>query len=112
VAVFCFDSPIAIAMTGVFTTFTSCVINAYPNKKLIDYSYFEQMRDILPSFMASIIMCFGVLLVGEINLGALPLLLLQIMTGIIIYISISMILKLEPFMLLKDMALKMLKKGK
>jgi hypothetical protein len=61
IAVFCFESPIAIAMTGAFTTIISCFINASPNKKLIGYSYLEQMKDILPSFAAAVVMLAAVL---------------------------------------------------
>lgn len=110
IAVFCFDSPLAIAMTGVFTTITSCFVNAYPNKKLIDYSYFEQAKDLLPSLIASVVMCVGVLLVRNLGLGAFPTLVLQILVGVAVYLLLSMIVKLEPFMILKNMGLKMLKK--
>ncbi len=100
IAVFCFNSPIAIAMTGVFTTFTSCFINAYPNKKLINYSYFEQMRDILPSFFISAIMLLFVLLVGQLNLPSIVLLLLQIVGGGVVYVILSVLFRLEPFKVL------------
>lgn len=100
IAVLCFDSPIAIAMTGALTTFTSCFINAYPNKKLIGYSYFEQMKDILPSFFAAIIMLVCVLLVGKLNLPIVVLLIVQVIVGVIVYFAISAMVKLEPFRLL------------
>ncbi len=108
IGVFCFDSPIAIALTGTFTTFTSCFINAYPNKELIGYSYWEQMKDILPSFFATLTMLICVLMVGTLKLPNFTVLVLQILTGVILYIGISIILRLEPFMLL----LQMLKIGK
>ena len=110
VAVFCFDSPIAIAMTGAFSTVTSCFINAFPNKKLINYSYFEQMRDILPSFAASAVMCALVALVGRVQAGPLVLLVLQVITGVAVYLAISAAARLKPFLTVKDTALGMLKK--
>ncbi len=105
IAVFCFDSPIAIAMTGVFTTIISCFVNSYPNKKLIGYSYIEQMKDILPSFATSIIMLLAVLLVQNLGLGVVVTLLLQIVVGVVVYVGISYVTKIEPFLML----LKMLK---
>lgn len=48
VAVVLFDSPLAIALSGAATVVLSIFVNAYPNKKLLDYSYLEQMKDILP----------------------------------------------------------------
>lgn len=102
VAVFCFDSPIAIAMTGVFTTFTSCFINAYPNKKLICYSYLEQIKDILPSFALSILMLGCVLAIQLLKLGSFVTLVLQVLAGAAVYIVLSAALRLKPFRLLLD----------
>ncbi len=103
IAVFCFDSPIAIAMTGAFTTVISCFINAYPNKKLIDYSYFEQMRDILPSFAAAVVMLVAVLVVQLLELGAFATLALQILVGVAVYAAVSVICRVEPFRMLLNM---------
>lgn len=100
IAVFCFDSPIAIAMTGAFTTLISCFINAYPNKKLIDYSYLEQMKDIMPSLAASVVMCIAVLGIGMISLPDVLLLIVQIVAGVAVYGVISVIFKLEPLKIL------------
>lgn len=103
IAVFCFDSPIAIAMTGAFTTFTSCFINAYPNKKLINYSYFEQMADIMPAFLASIVMLFAVLWIGTMDLSNIVLLAVQVIAGVSVYLVVSVVAKLEPFRILLGM---------
>ncbi len=98
IAVFCFDTPIAIAATGIITTVTSSFINAYPNKKLIGYSYFEQIKDILPSLLMSGAMFACVFLFGKINLGsALLTLVLQIIIGIVIYLLLSLIIRPAPF---------------
>lgn len=102
-AVFCFDTPIAIAMTSAFTTVASCFINAYPNKKLIDYSYFEQMRDILPSFAASIAMCVIVMLADRLAIHALARLVVQVILGIAAYLLISGATGLAPFQMLLRM---------
>ena len=110
IAVFCFDSPIAIAMTGVFTTFTSCFINAYPNKKLINYSYFEQMKDILPSLITALLMFGGVLAVQLLNLDSFVMLVLQIFVGVVLYVALTAVLRLEPFCLLLGMLKSMRKK--
>ena len=98
IAVFCFDSPIAIAMTGALTTISSCFINAYPNKKLIGYSYFEQMRDILPSFAAAIVMCGMVLLVELLSMSTIMTILVQVIVGVVGYVAISAIFRLQPFL--------------
>ena len=103
VAVFCFETPIAIALTGVFTTFSSCIINAFPNKKLIGYSYFEQMKDMLPSAFVAVAMLVCVLLVGTLNIHLIVKLMLQVLVGVSVYILMSALLRLEPFLLLLGM---------
>lgn len=106
IAVFCFDSPIAIALTGVFTTLIACFINASPNKKLIGYAYAEQMLDMIPPFLLSAVMLGAVLAVQLLQLGDLLTVVLQVMVGVLVYVALSAIFKLQPFMLL----LKLLKK--
>ncbi len=100
IAVCCFDSPIAIALTGVFTTLTSCFINAFPNKKLIGYSYLEQVKDMLPSFVVSVIMLGSVLGIGLLPIGNFSCLCLQVLVGISIYIGLSALLRLRGFQML------------
>lgn len=110
IAVFCFDSPIAIAMTGIFTTFISCFINAYPNKRLINYSYIEQMRDILPNILLSCLMGILIYPILFLNLNALITLLIQVILGIFIYILLSIILKNDSFYYILNIIKEMLKR--
>lgn len=112
VAVFCFDSPIAIAMTGVVTTTVSCFINAYPNKSLIDYSYVEQMKDILPSLLIAVLMFVGVSAIGLTALPVLVKLVVGVIAGVVIYIALSAIFRLEPFKVLMGMVKKTLAERK
>ena len=112
VALVFFDSPIAIAMTGAITTLISCFINAFPNKKLIGYSYLEQMKDLLPNILVSIIMGVAVFFVSYLNVNNIILLLLQILTGVIVYVIVSAIFKLEGFTFLKESILSAINKRK
>lgn len=97
IAIVCFDSPIAIAVSGVVTTFISFFVNAFPNKKLINYSYFEQIKDIFPSFLVAILMCVCVTCVGFLGLGTVATLALQVVVGVTVYILLSALLRLKPF---------------
>lgn len=102
IAIFCFDSPIAIAMTGVITTLISCFINASPNKKLIGYSYVEQMKDILPSFLLALVMGACVYTINFIGLNSIVTLLIQIPTGIAVYFIFSALFRLKGFEFIKN----------
>lgn len=110
IAVFCFDSPIAIAMTGVITTFIGWFVNSFPNKKLVSYTYMEQVMDVLPSLLMSIFMCLVVLVVGRIDLPEILLLIVQVVIGVIVYMSLSVLIRPQPYKMLLEIVKKMLKK--
>ena len=110
IAVAFFDTPLAIATTGIFTTVISCFVNSYPNKKLINYSYFEQMRDILPSFLLSVAMFVAVYAVGFVPISTALILVLQIFVGVLFYVVMSVIMRISPFYTILSM-LKKLKKN-
>ena len=109
-AVIFFESPLAIALTGTITTVISCFVNAFPNKKLIGYSYFDQMKDILPSLLLSLAMMATVLAVGNFIVFA-PVfeLLIQVITGVAVYLVLSVIFKPKPFVILIKSGKKALK---
>ena len=114
IAVVFFHTPIAIAMTGVFTTVISCFVNAFPNKKLIEYSYYEQIKDILPTLGISAAMFLLVLAVDKFSdFGVIPTLAAQVMTGAVFYILMSVITRSESFGILYGALRKILsKKGR
>jgi len=109
VAVFAFDTPIAIASSGILTTVLSFLINAYPNKKLVNYSYFEQIKDILPSLLLSLAMFFIVLPLQNLALAQILILIIQIAAGAVFYVGLSALLKLQPFLQLLQIVKKLLK---
>jgi teichuronic acid exporter len=87
----------AIAMGQTLIAILSSILNAYPNKKLLDYSYREQWTDIMPSVLISIIMGTIVYMFKFLNLGSWETLLLQVGSGIVIYVFLARILKLESY---------------
>lgn len=86
---------IAISMPVLATLFV--FINAYPNKKLLDYSLAEQMKDILPSVLLSLVMC---LIISPIKLLGMPdmlTMILQIIAGALSYAVLSYLTKHPSF---------------
>ncbi len=69
------------------------IINAEPNKKLIDYGWLEQFKDTLFVTLISAIMFVSVWLVGLININIVLTLLLQIIIGCLVYFSLALIFK-------------------
>lgn len=87
----------AMAYSLLISTLTSMIINSWPNKKLLDYSFLEQMKDILPSICLAIGMGVAVYLIGYLPVPTLPLLLIQVICGGFFYIIGSAVFRLEPF---------------
>ena len=87
----------AMAYSLLFTTLTSQIINSWPNRKLLDYGYMEQVKDIIPNIILACMMGIIVYPVKYIEINSLFILLIQIFIGIVIYLTGSFVLKLDTF---------------
>lgn len=97
-----FISVKAMAYSLLISTLASMIINSWPNKKLLNYSFLEQMKDIVPSISLAVGMGIIVYFIGLLNISTLPLLIAQVICGGVIYVLGSEILKLEPYVYLKE----------
>lgn len=102
----------ALAIGSIIGDLIGSFLNAYPNKKLLDYSYLEQIRDIMPSVILSLGMGITVYAMRFLSIPTGPLLLLQIVGGILFYIGFAHVIKLESFHYLKVTVIDILKKRK
>ena len=87
----------AMAYSLLISSVLSQLINSWPNKKLLEYGYLEQLRDILPSILLSVFMGFCINLVGLLQLSNYVILIIQISIGVFIYVGASAILHLESY---------------
>ena len=90
-------SVMAMAYSLIVSGICSQVINSWPNWKLLDYNYFEQLRDILPSIVIALLMGIIVYFVGLLRLPTIIIIFVQIIAGAVIYIGTSALLHLEEF---------------
>ncbi len=95
---------IVFSMAILTTLFT--FVNAYPNIKLLNYSFNEQMHDILPAIIMSLVMALSVSLVGFCKINVLLKLIVQIVVGGSVYLILSVITKNEEFSTLVKLFLK------
>ena len=89
--------PYKIAIGGLIAETISLIISIYPNIKYLHYSLKEQIEDILKPLIAAIIMSFIVLFIEKLSYSVGVILVLQIISGIIIYIINCYLLKIESF---------------
>lgn len=92
-----FISVEAMAYSLLISTLASMIINSWPNKKLLNYSFLEQMKDIFPSILLATGMGVVVYFVGFLPVPTLPLLIIQVICGGVIYIAGSAVFRLEPY---------------
>ena len=88
-------------MAMAYSLLVSCVlnqiINSWPNKKLLNYGYLEQLKDILPGILLALFMGICVYFVSFLPISIYLILVIQVVLGATIYIGISAILKLDAF---------------
>lgn len=100
----------AMAYSLLISSVLSQTINSWPNRKLLNYGYLEQLKDILPSIALAVFMGGCVNLVSLFHLSNVVTLLLQIPLGAVIYVAASALLHLESFEYMRDLIRPMIKK--
>lgn len=83
-------------------------INAWPNKKLLNYPYAAQLKDMAPSILLSLFMAACVFPVSLLGLRDWLTLLIQIPLGVLIYVVGSKLLKLDSFGYILSVAKKLI----
>lgn len=100
-AITMFISPLAIAVGMCIYGIYTMIINAFPNREIINYHIKEQIADISKNAVLAVIMALCVYFIGKLNFNLYILLLLQIFSGVFLYILISEILHLESWEYIK-----------
>lgn len=106
------DSPIMLAASGILCTVVATLINTYPNRKLIGYSYRHQLSDLAPNFVLSVLMGVAVMAVGKLPMAPLLLLAIQVLVGGTVYVVLSVIVRNESFFYLLGYIKPVLKRNK
>lgn len=87
----------AMACSLLVSNVANQFINSYPNRKLLDYKYLEQIKDMLPSILISVSMAVIVYFVGLLQLPLIVLMIIQIIVGATYYIGLSYLFKVDSF---------------
>ena len=100
----------AMAYSLLLSSVLSQIINSWPNRKLLNYGYLEQVRDFAPGILLAVIMGICVYFVGFLPFSIIITLLIQTVVGAVIYIGVSAILRLEEYEYLVGMVKSFIKK--
>lgn len=102
---------IYIAYGSLVSTLLSMLVNAYPNKKLLDYSFLKQLRDILPSALLAFAMAGVVWSAELLRMPDIAVIVIQVLVGTVVYILCSKLFRMEEFDYIFSVAKSFLKKG-
>lgn len=78
-----------VALGQVLTSFVSLWINMRPNKKFLQYDVWQQIVDIIPTFIIAVVMCASMFLVDLFELSIVIGLTTKILIGLIVYLLLS-----------------------
>lgn len=99
-----------IAWTLVINEIIGFCFNMYPVKKYIGFDFLLYIRDSIQSLIMSLIMILLVLIIGSFIKNNSICLILQVISGGIIYISLSLLLKNKSFFYIKELVISNCKK--
>lgn len=93
-----------MAYSLLLTSVLSQIINSWPNKKLLNYSYLEQLKDIMPGILLAVGMGAIVYCVQFLGLNDWLTLMIQVPLGALIYLSGSLLFHVESFEYILEIA--------
>jgi O-antigen/teichoic acid export membrane protein len=86
---------------SVVTGFISYYLNAFYSGRFLDYSIWQQVRDILPSFTVASVMAAAVYALSLIDAAPLVLLASQVLAGVVLVVALCEIFRVEAYMEIK-----------
>jgi teichuronic acid exporter len=94
----------ALLVGQVLTAAVIYSINSFYSGKIIHYLFPQQMRDIMPALVVSILMGMGMYLIGSTTELLLPRLIFQLLTGMTIFLSLTYLINRPAIMRIADFA--------
>ncbi len=88
---------LAMALGQLCSGVAAQLINAWPNRKLLDYAYLQQLKDMAPAVLLSLGMAALVSTIRFLGLSDWLTLLLQVPAGVAVYVAGSLLLRIDSF---------------
>ena len=93
----------AMAYSLLVSSFTSQLFNTWPNRKLLNYGYLEQLKDVIPSILLAAGMSSVVWVIGKLPLPVIMVLGIQLLCGVILYWLGSVLFRMESYGYIRQM---------
>lgn len=95
-------SPLAMAVGMLICALMNQLINSWPNRKLLNYSYKEQLRDILPNLLLAIVIAVVIAAISLLGMSRLLIFICQIIVAITLFLVLSNLFKLDSYSYIKN----------
>lgn len=102
--------PYMIALGTLVTSILAFFINAYPNRKLLNYGYMEQLCDIIPALFVSMVMGGIVYFISYISAPEWIVLLVQLTVGFFVFWILSKAFHLKAYSYIRDIIISTFKR--
>lgn len=99
-----------MALSLLVTSVLSQIINAWPNSRLLNYSYLRQLADLLPTILLAALMGACVYPVALLGLPDVVTLILQVPLGVLVYVLGSRLLRIDSFEYLLSIVKKLIRR--
>lgn len=109
-AIAVFISPLAISIGMFVYSFYVLYMNTRPNEKYLNYSLLEQINDVKAGLLLSVAMAAIVYLLGIFLKNIYLSIIIQIAVGMLFYIGLSSLIKVEAYFYVKEMIVEKLHK--
>ena len=100
----------AIAFSFLVSGVIGLIVDTYPNQKMLQYNLVEQLKDIFPHILLSTGMGIPVYLLGKLPFAPIIILIIQVIIGVLLYLCMSILFKVEMFSYLVDTVKNVIKK--
>lgn len=101
-AIAIFISPFAVAVAYLLSWYLDYLLNSIVVKKQVDYSIKEQLLDVAPNYVCTLIMVVCAYLVGMPDYNVYIKIVAQVLTGVVAYLATSIVFKNESFKYIID----------
>jgi O-antigen/teichoic acid export membrane protein len=87
----------AFAISSFISSMIWLIISTFVTRNIFDYKISQQVKDILPSLVLSLIMAASSVLAGNITNQIFPKLIIQVFVGALVYLTGAATVKMESF---------------
>lgn len=101
-----------VAMVGILNAFVASLLQALPLKRLVGYSFWQEIKDVLPNLILAIVMMCAASAIGFMNLPLFASFTVKIAVGILVYLGGAKLFKNESLDYLYKMLMSKLKRRK